>query len=134
MMLIKDLYVAVAHLTACFPADCPGQLPGPPPEFNTCLGDLYSVSWLEDSDVRCGVAVVKCNRCDVINLDNLTLFSLVPCSDLTSETLETQYERVKLRTSNNNTYAQGSHVLQFGARAIDEEPAADFLGALNKGS
>ena len=31
---------------------CPGQLPGPPPEFSTCLGDLFSVSWLEDSDVR----------------------------------------------------------------------------------
>ncbi len=70
----------------------------------------------------------------VINLFNLTLFSLVPCSDLTSETLEMQYERVRLRTSNNNTYAQGSHVLQFGARAIDEEPAADFLGTLNRGS
>ena len=56
-----------------------------------------------------------------------------PRSDLTEETLEEQYERVKLRTSNNGTYQQGSHVLQFGARAIDEEPCADFLGNLNTG-
>lgn len=27
---------------------CPGQIPGPPLEFTTCLGDLYSVAWLED--------------------------------------------------------------------------------------
>lgn len=27
---------------------CPGGLPSPPPEFDTCLGDLYSVSWMED--------------------------------------------------------------------------------------
>lgn len=27
---------------------CPGDLLGPPPEYCTCLGDLYSVSWMED--------------------------------------------------------------------------------------
>lgn len=30
---------------------CPGMAPSPPPEFNTCLGDLYSVAFLEN---RCG--------------------------------------------------------------------------------
>nr|AWD84476.1 asparaginyl endopeptidase 3b [Petunia x hybrida] len=29
---------------------CPGQNPSPPPEYTTCLGDLYSVSWMEDSE------------------------------------------------------------------------------------
>ena len=27
---------------------CPGMFPSPPPQFTTCLGDLYSVSWMED--------------------------------------------------------------------------------------
>lgn len=31
------------------------------------------------------------------------------------------------------TYQQGSHVQQFGSKAIDQEPAADFLGELNTG-
>jgi legumain len=27
---------------------CPGMWPPPPPEYRTCLGDLYSVAWMED--------------------------------------------------------------------------------------
>ena len=27
---------------------CPGMDPSPPPEYMTCLGDLYSVAWMED--------------------------------------------------------------------------------------
>ena len=27
---------------------CPGMQPAPPAEFTTCLGDLYSVSWMEN--------------------------------------------------------------------------------------
>jgi legumain len=84
---------------------CPGMLPSPPPEFTTCLGDLYSVSWMENSEH----------------------------ANLVEETLEKQYELVKLRTSNNNTYNQGSHVMQYGNLTIDEEPAADYLGFLNTG-
>ena len=48
--------------------------------------------------------------------------------DLDKETLEKQYELVKLRTSNNYTYMQGSHVMQFGSLNIDTEPASDYLG------
>ncbi|CAL8462896.1 g2430 [Coccomyxa elongata] len=84
---------------------CPGMEPSPPPEFNTCLGDLYSVAFLENSDK----------------------------SDLTEETLLKQYQVVKRRTSNNFTYNMGSHVLQFGSLSIDEEPVADYLGELNTG-
>ena len=29
---------------------CPGMNPSPPPEFGTCLGDLYSVAWMENAD------------------------------------------------------------------------------------
>ena len=27
---------------------CPGMAPPAPPEFDTCLGDLYSVAWIEN--------------------------------------------------------------------------------------
>ena len=60
-------------------------------------------------------------------------FSCSDIKNLTKETLEKQYELVKLRTSNNGTYNQGSHVMQFGDLIIDEEPAADYLGKLNTG-
>ncbi|CAN6441542.1 unnamed protein product [Victoria cruziana] len=32
---------------------CPGGIPSPPLEFDTCLGDLYSVSWMEDRSESC---------------------------------------------------------------------------------
>ncbi|KAK1615018.1 hypothetical protein QYE76_020535 [Lolium multiflorum] len=47
-------------------AYCPGEAP---PEFTTCLGDLYSVAWMEDSDAH----------------------------SLGNESLELQYEKVKNR-------------------------------------
>ncbi|KAK9868632.1 hypothetical protein WJX84_003492 [Apatococcus fuscideae] len=84
---------------------CPGMSPTPPPEFDTCLGDLYSVAWLENSDHY----------------------------DLRKESLETQFEKVRRRTSNDGTFQQGSHVMQYGTLVIDEEPAADYLGVLNTG-
>jgi legumain len=109
-LLPKDLNIYVTTAANAYESSwgtyCPGMNPGPPPEFTTCLGDLYSVAFLENCDIR----------------------------NLTRETLEKQYERVKLRVSNNGTYNQGSHVLQFGDLVIDEEPAADYLGKLNTGN
>ncbi|CAM8952815.1 unnamed protein product [Rhodiola kirilowii] len=64
---------------------CPGENPGPPPEYETCLGDLYSVAWMEDSDRH----------------------------NLRAENLHQQYELVKARTANANS-GYGSHVMQFG--------------------
>jgi hypothetical protein len=29
---------------------CPGMVPAAPVEFGTCLGDLYSVAWMENAD------------------------------------------------------------------------------------
>jgi legumain len=84
---------------------CPGMEPSPPAEYNTCLGDLYSVAWMEDSD----------------------------SNDLTSETLKKQFQKVRLRTSQNYTYAQGSHAERFGELEIDEEEAARYLGRQNTG-
>lgn len=67
---------------------------------------------------------------------HLTDIDMRVCSDkadLTQETLEKQYELVQKRTSNNFTYNMGSHVMQFGALVIDEEPVADYLGEKNTG-
>ncbi|KAI3823743.1 hypothetical protein L1987_05184 [Smallanthus sonchifolius] len=64
---------------------CPGEYPSPPLEYDTCLGDLYSVAWMED--------------CDAHNLQ--------------TETIKQQYKLVKERTSSDNSY-YGSHVMQYG--------------------
>ena len=45
-----DIYVttaANAHESS-WATYCPGMRPSPAPEFTTCLGDLYSVSWMEN--------------------------------------------------------------------------------------
>lgn len=45
---------------------CPGMVPSPPPEFTTCLGDLYSVAFLENrytgasSPLLTSVSIVRC--------------------------------------------------------------------------
>jgi hypothetical protein len=78
----------------------------PAPQFFTCLGDLYSVAWMEDAEV----------------------------SDLTQETLLQQYKSIKRRTSQNFTYEQGSHVMQYGALDIDKELAGDYQGMMHNGS
>ncbi|XP_015884509.3 vacuolar-processing enzyme [Ziziphus jujuba] len=78
---------------------CPGENPSPPPEFETCLGDLYSVAWMEDSDIH----------------------------NLRTETLHQQYELVKRRTSNdNNVY--GSHVMQYGDIGLSKSNLFVYLG------
>lgn len=61
---------------------------------NSCLGDLYSVNWMQDADEH----------------------------DMSTETLQKQYEIVKRLTNK-------SHVQQFGdLKTIPQEPADDFIG------
>ncbi|KAJ8750562.1 hypothetical protein K2173_015723 [Erythroxylum novogranatense] len=78
---------------------CPGEYPSPPPEYETCLGDLYSVGWMEDSDIH----------------------------NLQRETLRQQYELVKRRTANNNS-AYGSHVMQYGDIRLSKENLFLYMG------
>ncbi|KAJ7966459.1 putative Vacuolar-processing enzyme [Quillaja saponaria] len=78
---------------------CPGEYPSPPPEYETCLGDLYSIAWMEDSDIH----------------------------NLQSETLHQQYKVVKRRTSNDNS-AYGSHVMQYGDIGLSKEHLFLYLG------
>ncbi|KAG8659406.1 vacuolar-processing enzyme [Manihot esculenta] len=79
---------------------CPGMDPPPPPEFLTCLGDLYSVAWMEDSESH----------------------------NLKKETLDQQYKTVKARTSNYNTYQTGSHVMEYGNESIKAERVYLYQG------
>ncbi|RWR72555.1 vacuolar-processing enzyme [Cinnamomum micranthum f. kanehirae] len=80
---------------------CPGETPSPPPEYDTCLGDLYSVAWMEDSDAK----------------------------NLRTETLQQQYYLVKSRTSNDNTYQYGSHVMQYGDVKLNEDNVFLYIGS-----
>ncbi|GER32544.1 vacuolar-processing enzyme, partial [Striga asiatica] len=78
---------------------CPGDIPSPPPEYETCLGDLYSVSWMEDSDIH----------------------------NLRTETLRQQYQLVKKRTAHGNSY-HGSHVMQYGDLKLSLENLFMYIG------
>jgi legumain len=82
---------------------CPGDDPGPPPEFDTCLGDLYSVAWMEDSDAR---------------------------RDRRAETLRQQYLAVKDRTSAHGTYSLGSHAMEYGdVQGLGAQSLYTFMGS-----
>ncbi|XP_021849603.2 vacuolar-processing enzyme gamma-isozyme [Spinacia oleracea] len=78
---------------------CPGFDPSPPSEFDTCLGDLYSVAWLEDSDMH----------------------------NAQSETVEQQYEVVKKRTSDGGEH--GSHVMEYGNTDFSKEHLSSYIGS-----
>ncbi|CAH2048070.1 unnamed protein product [Thlaspi arvense] len=93
----KDLniYVTTASNSqeSSYGTYCPGMNPSPPSEYLTCLGDLYSVAWMEDSETH----------------------------NLKRETVKQQYQTVKMRTSNYNTYSTGSHVMEYGNNSIKSE-------------
>ncbi|KAF2286268.1 hypothetical protein GH714_012999 [Hevea brasiliensis] len=78
---------------------CPGDYPSPPPEYETCLGDLYSVAWMEDSDIH----------------------------NLQTETLHQQYQLVKRRTANGNS-AYGSHVMHYGDIGLGTDNLFVYMG------
>ncbi|XP_062202096.1 vacuolar-processing enzyme-like [Phragmites australis] len=80
---------------------CPGENPSPPPEYDTCLGDLYSVSWMEDSDVH----------------------------NLRTESLKQQYKLVKDRTYPKDVYSYGSHVMQYGSLDLNVQHLFLYIGS-----
>ncbi|CAA0824251.1 Vacuolar-processing enzyme gamma-isozyme [Striga hermonthica] len=96
-----DIYVTTASnaYESSWGTYCPGQYPAPPPEYETCLGDLYSVAWMEDSDVH----------------------------NLRTETLNQQYQLVKKRTAKDNSY-MGSHVMQYGDLNLSAENLFVYMG------
>ncbi|XP_057504134.1 vacuolar-processing enzyme-like [Actinidia eriantha] len=78
---------------------CPYDYPDIAPVYDTCLGDLYSVSWMEDSDKH----------------------------DLHTETLEQQYEVVRRRTASENL-DKGSHVMMYGNANLGKKSLYSYLG------
>ncbi|XP_044495411.1 vacuolar-processing enzyme-like [Mangifera indica] len=79
---------------------CPQYYPSPPAEYDTCLGDLFSISWLEDSEKH----------------------------DLQKETLEKQYGVVRRRTGFD--YLDfSSHVMRYGnIKKIQNDPVSTYIG------
>ncbi|KAM3336550.1 hypothetical protein ACQJBY_030514 [Aegilops geniculata] len=80
---------------------CPGEYPSPPSEYDTCLGDLYSISWMEDSDVH----------------------------NLRTESLRQQYDLVKKRTAAQDSYSYGSHVMQYGSLDLNDQHLFLYIGS-----
>ncbi|XP_059458038.1 vacuolar-processing enzyme-like [Corylus avellana] len=80
-------------------AYCPGDHPSVPPEYETCLGDVYSISWMEDSDKH----------------------------DLRKETLEQQYEVVRRRTGFDNLQ-YSSHVMKYGNASRGNDLVSSYIG------
>ncbi|KAF5729879.1 vacuolar-processing enzyme [Tripterygium wilfordii] len=103
-MMPKDLNIYVTTASnaqeSSWGTYCPGMDPPPPPEYITCLGDLYSVAWMEDSETH----------------------------NLKKETVKQQYETVKERTSNLFTYNGGSHVMEYGNTSIKSEKVSLYQG------
>eukprot|EP00899_Mesostigma_viride_P011685 jgi/Mesvir1/20517/Mv12398-RA.1 len=102
-----NIYVATAANAeeSSWATYCPGPGPVLPSGYDTCLGDLFSVAWMENSDAL----------------------------DLNGETLQQQFELVRDRTSNNGTFSMGSHAMQYGTLQIDGEEAAEYFGDQNTG-
>ncbi|AAF19550.1 F23N19.7 [Arabidopsis thaliana] len=100
----KDLNIYVTTASnaqeSSYGTYCPGMNPSPPSEYITCLGDLYSVAWMEDSETH----------------------------NLKKETIKQQYHTVKMRTSNYNTYSGGSHVMEYGNNSIKSEKLYLYQG------
>ncbi|VAH49976.1 unnamed protein product [Triticum turgidum subsp. durum] len=87
-----NIYVTTASnaVESSWAAYCPEDGTPPPPEYFTCLGDLYSVSWMEDSETH----------------------------NLKKETIKQQYEVVKARTAPLNESSIGSHVMEYGDKTF----------------
>ncbi|CDP09908.1 unnamed protein product [Coffea canephora] len=96
-----NIYVTTASNAeeSSYATYCPDMDPSPPEHF-PCLGDLYSVAWMEDSESH----------------------------NLKRETIVQQYKKVKERTSNHHTYDAGSHVMEYGNKSIHAEKLYLYQG------
>ncbi|KAM6589873.1 hypothetical protein CsatA_012478 [Cannabis sativa] len=88
---------------------CPAQRNSTSTGYDVCLGDVFSVSWMEDSDKQ----------------------------DLRKETLEQQFEvcmQIRKRTAEDNSSRSGgglahtSHVMQFGDLSLSNQFVSTYMG------
>ncbi|XP_047340027.1 vacuolar-processing enzyme-like [Impatiens glandulifera] len=81
---------------------CPEDIFNSLHDYTTCLGDLYSISWMEDCDNH----------------------------DLRIRTLKNQYEAVKKRTKSKGTVEDpGSNVMQYGKLKINMDTLSTYMGS-----
>ncbi|CAN8270324.1 unnamed protein product [Cochlearia groenlandica] len=78
---------------------CPESFPPSPYDFDVCLGDVFSISWLEDSDLH----------------------------DMSKETLKQQYQVAKRRTGADEL-DQSSHVSRFGTEEMLKDYLVSYIG------
>ena len=85
---LMDVWVTTASnpRESSYGVYCPGMVPAPPSEYTTCLGDLYSVAWMED---------IQSQR------------------DLSKESLHTLFERVKRRTNLSHVMDYGEREIEY---------------------
>jgi hypothetical protein len=77
---------------------CPGMVPPPPPEYITCLGDLYSVSWMEDRHAFHFRRKFLCNcffNSPCLFKDLFYSFDFSESQDLKLWSLQEQYDAVR---------------------------------------
>ncbi|KAK7311409.1 hypothetical protein RJT34_09541 [Clitoria ternatea] len=96
-----NIYVMAASDTgeSSWVTYCPFQDPRLPPEYDVCIGDLFSVSWLEDSDVH----------------------------NLRTETIHQQCEVVKKKTIE-PLIRDGTHIVQFGDTGLSNQSLFVYMG------
>ncbi|MFS7941598.1 putative legumain protein [Helianthus anomalus] len=109
---------------------CPDTKPSPPPGYSTCLGDLYSVAWLEDRYLRLQKSMLTWTCSDFVWVFIGLWMCSVLCEmhNLKKESLEQQFNKVKERTSMSNTYMSGSHVMEYGTKDMKHEKVSLYLG------
>ncbi|KAI4355930.1 hypothetical protein L6164_004654 [Bauhinia variegata] len=93
-----NIYAANAEESS-YGTYCPYFDADAPPEYTTCLGDLYSISWMEDSDKH----------------------------DMANETLRQQYGVVIVIELHSNIVAS-SHVMQYGNKDVSKDSMATYIG------
>lgn len=72
---------------------------------NSCLGDLFSINWMEDAD-----------------------------NDFGSESLEDAWRLAHQKTSHGGDTSRGSEVLQWGDTSFTDDKSSEFIGNLNVNS
>ncbi|KAL5216444.1 hypothetical protein ABZP36_007845 [Zizania latifolia] len=103
---------------------CPYEEPSPPPEYTTCLGDMYSVSWMEDSEAHNLKKETIDDQYEAVSLKCTFSILFHDFSSLLSWPLG----QVKKRTLNSNNFSFGSHVMEYGDKTFKDEKLFLYQG------
>mmetsp|Transcript_1459 Transcript_1459/g.2834 ORF Transcript_1459/g.2834 Transcript_1459/m.2834 type:complete len:427 (-) Transcript_1459:685-1965(-) len=100
----ENIYVVTAANPdeSSYAAYCPGETQQAV-ALGTCLGDLFSVTWLEE----------------------------ITSMGTSTQTLEEQYSYLRESVSVNDTYVGGSHVMQYGDKSFTSDRVSQYMGILS---